>query len=90
LCTITSATACVAGWTGAAADHGVTLTPVVETRYPSTAALLNAAGVGLALVPISAVMPRFPGCVRPLRPRLRRDIVVLTKGTVADPLEASL
>jgi DNA-binding transcriptional LysR family regulator len=61
-----------------------------QTRHPNTAALLAAAGLGLALVPISAVTPPFPGYVRLLRPRLRRDIIVLTKGVVVDPLEASL
>jgi DNA-binding transcriptional LysR family regulator len=74
----------------ARSDHAVTLTPVVETRHANAAALLAADGLGLALVPISAVTAPFPGCPRHLRPRLSRDIIVLTNQRAANPLEASL
>ena len=42
-----------------AADHGVTHAGCRD-RHPNTAALLAAAGLGLALVPISAVTAPFP------------------------------
>jgi DNA-binding transcriptional LysR family regulator len=59
------------------ARAGVTLTPVLRTRSPRTAAQLAAAGMGVAIVPASALMPRPVGVVRPLRPEVRRDIVVV-------------
>jgi DNA-binding transcriptional LysR family regulator len=60
----------------------------VETRQAVAAARLAAAGLGLALVPATAVGVDFPGRLRPLRPRLLRE-VVMTRGDAQDPLVAS-
>jgi DNA-binding transcriptional LysR family regulator len=60
-----------------AAEHGVLLDPVLRTRSPRTAAQLAAAGMGVAIVPVSALAARPAGVVRPLRPRVLRDVVVL-------------
>jgi DNA-binding transcriptional LysR family regulator len=62
------------------ARHAVILTPVLRTRSPRTAAQLAAAGMGVAIVPASALTPRPGGVVRPLRPEVRRDVVVLGAG----------
>ncbi|MFI9511077.1 LysR substrate-binding domain-containing protein [Nocardia sp. NPDC052566] len=68
-----------------AAAHGVTLTAATRTRQATTAAQLAAAGLGIALVPTTALPATFPGAVRSLRPRRHRDIVCLTT-TPNDPL----
>ncbi|MFI5613315.1 LysR family transcriptional regulator [Amycolatopsis sp. NPDC051903] len=67
-----------------AADHGVVLDPVLRTRSPRTAAQLAAAGMGVTIVPVSALAARPPGVVRPLRPVVNREIVVV----VAAPADA--
>ncbi|MFD0782985.1 LysR family transcriptional regulator [Micromonospora azadirachtae] len=66
-----------------AALHGATLDPVLRTRSPRTAAGLAAAGIGVTVVPVSALVGRSEGTVRPLRPRVLRDIIV----TVATPTD---
>ncbi|MDT8913060.1 LysR family transcriptional regulator [Amycolatopsis sp. PS_44_ISF1] len=74
------------GWLDeVAAAHGVRLHAVTRTRQATTAAHLAAAGLGLALVPTTALNATFPGAVRSLKPLLRREIVTLT-GAGADPL----
>jgi DNA-binding transcriptional LysR family regulator len=66
------------GWLDeVAARHGVTLTAVTRTRQASTAAHLAAAGLGVALVPTTALPNSFPGAVRPLDPPLAREVVAL-------------
>jgi DNA-binding transcriptional LysR family regulator len=60
-----------------AAGHEVVLTPVLRTRSPRTAAQLAAAGMGVAIVPVSALALRQPGVVRRLRPMVKRDIVAV-------------
>ena len=60
-----------------AARHEVVLTPVSRTRSPRTAAQLAAAGMGVAIVPVSALAPRPPGVVRRLRPMVKRDVVAV-------------
>jgi len=60
-----------------AADHDATLNPVLRTGSPRTAAQLAAAGVGVSIVPISALVPRPPGVVLPLRPAIERDIIAV-------------
>ncbi|MDV6264576.1 LysR family transcriptional regulator [Rhodococcoides yunnanense] len=74
------------GWfDSVAASHGVHLEAVSHTRNASTAAQLAHAGLGIALVPTTALPTRFAGIVKPLRPPLQRSVVVMV-GTRADPL----
>jgi DNA-binding transcriptional LysR family regulator len=68
-----------------AASHGVHLEPITHTRNSTTAAQLAHAGLGIALVPVTALPPRFPGIVRPLTPPLQRTVVVMV-GAPADAL----
>jgi DNA-binding transcriptional LysR family regulator len=72
-----------------AASAGVVLTATVETRQAMAAARLAAAGLGLALVPATALSLPFPGRLRQLRPRLRRD-VVMSRVDTQDALLTSL
>ncbi|MEV6609490.1 LysR family transcriptional regulator [Kutzneria sp. NPDC051319] len=73
-----------AGWLDSvAAQHGVVLTVEMRTRQAVTAAALAAAGVGIAIVPRSAIGARFAGVVVPLDPPLGRDLVCL----VANPAD---
>jgi DNA-binding transcriptional LysR family regulator len=60
-----------------AADHGVVLDPVLRTRSPRTAAQLAAAGMGITIVPVSALATRPPGVVREFSPLIRRDVVAV-------------
>jgi len=60
-----------------AASHDVVLNPVLRTRSPRTAAQLAAAGMGVTIVPVSALAPRPTGAVRRLRPMIKRDVVAL-------------
>ena len=70
-----------------AAQHQVLLDPVLRTRSPRTAAQLAAAGMGVTIVPVSALAARPPGVVRPLSPGVRRDVVVILAAP-ADALAA--
>jgi DNA-binding transcriptional LysR family regulator len=66
-----------------AARHGVVLPqPVLRTGSPRTAAQLAAAGMGVAIVPFSALTPRPDGTIRSLDPPELRDVVAI----VAAPL----
>jgi DNA-binding transcriptional LysR family regulator len=58
-----------------AARHDVVLNPVLRTCSPRTAAQLAAAGMGVTIVPISALAQRPAGVVRRLRPTIKRDII---------------
>src|ERR1700744_5371985 len=60
-----------------AAQHEVVLDPVLRTRSPRTVAQLAAAGMGVTIVPVSALPPRPAGTVRRLRPMIKRDIVAI-------------
>jgi DNA-binding transcriptional LysR family regulator len=60
-----------------AARHEIVLDPVLRTRSPRTAAQLAAAGMGVTIVPVSALPLRPAGTVRRLRPTIKRDIVAL-------------
>ncbi len=60
-----------------AARHDVMLEPVLRTRSQRTAAQLAAAGMGVAIVPVSALPPRPAGTVRRLRPAIKRDVVAI-------------
>ena len=64
-----------------AARHGVVLEPVLRTRSGRTGAQLAAAGMGVTIVPVSALPSRPAGTVRRLRPAVEVDIV----GVVAAP-----
>ncbi|SHF69053.1 DNA-binding transcriptional regulator, LysR family [Jatrophihabitans endophyticus] len=75
----------LSGWVDATfAAAGLHSRVVVRTGQTSAAALLAATGIGPALVPLTALPPRYPGVVRPLRPKRGRDIVALT--ATDDPL----
>jgi DNA-binding transcriptional LysR family regulator len=65
-----------------AARRGVVLPqPTLRTGSPRTAAQLAAAGMGVAIVPFSALTPRPGGTIRSVDPLELRDVVV----TVAAP-----
>lgn len=75
-----------------ASRYKLTLSPVLRTRNQCTAAALAMAGLGVTIVPVSALCGRDDGTVRPLHPQLYRDIVAtlaaptdeLSRGFVAD------
>jgi DNA-binding transcriptional LysR family regulator len=71
--------------TEVAAREGIVLTPVMRTRQTTTAAELAAAGLGIALVPTTALPSGYAGSIRRLEPPLTRDIVVLTP-SAGDPV----
>jgi DNA-binding transcriptional LysR family regulator len=60
-----------------AARHDVVLDPVLRTRSQRTAAQLAAAGMGVTIVPVSALPPRPAGTVRRLRPAINREVVAI-------------
>jgi DNA-binding transcriptional LysR family regulator len=61
-----------------AARRGVVLPqPALRTGSPRTAAQLAAAGMGVAIVPFSALTPRPGGTVRSLDPVELRDVIVI-------------
>lgn len=72
-----------------AADHEVILNPVLRTGSPRTAAQLGAAGVGVAVVPVSALVPRMPKVVRRLRPTVEREVIAMVAAP-SDPLAGQL
>ncbi|SFW68667.1 LysR family transcriptional regulator [Amycolatopsis australiensis] len=68
-----------------AARRGTTLTAVMRTKQAATAAQLAAAGLGVALVPTTALTRTFAGALRRLKPALHRDVVTFT-ATPSDSL----
>ncbi|MEU8658933.1 LysR family transcriptional regulator [Actinoplanes philippinensis] len=66
---------------------GLRLKPVVRTSVTSAAPQLAAAGLGIAISPVSAVSAGFPGVVRSFSPRWTRRLVAATPGE-PDPLAA--
>ena len=56
-------------------DHPVLPTPALRTSSPRTAAQLAAAGMGVAIVPASALIPRPDGTIRPFDPPEQRDVI---------------
>lgn len=64
-----------------AAKYDVVLEPVLRTLDPATAAQLAAAGMGVTIVPASALSSRPAGAVRRLRPHEQRDVLA----TIAAP-----
>lgn len=67
------------------ADAGVRPEPVMRTSVTTAAPQLAAAGLGVAVTPVSAVSPGFPGAVRSFSPRWSRQLVALRPGE-PDPL----
>lgn len=62
---------------------------VVRTAVTTHAPQLAAAGLGVTVVPVSAIAAGFSGAVRPFDPRWTRRLVAMTK-TSRDPLVAQL
>jgi DNA-binding transcriptional LysR family regulator len=61
-----------------AAQRGVVLPqPTLRTSSPRTAAQLAAAGMGVAIVPFSALTPRPGGTIRSIDPPELRDVIVV-------------
>jgi DNA-binding transcriptional LysR family regulator len=61
-----------------AAQRGVALPePTLRTGSPRTAAQLAAAGMGVAIVPFSALTPRPGGTIRSFDPPVLRDVIVI-------------
>jgi DNA-binding transcriptional LysR family regulator len=61
-----------------AARRGVVLAPpTLRTSSPRTAAQLAVAGMGVAIVPASALTPRPDGIIRPFDPPETRDVIVV-------------
>jgi DNA-binding transcriptional LysR family regulator len=69
----------IAAWVDQfAAERGVVLPqPVLRTGSPRTAAQLAAAGMGVALVPFSALTPRTGATVRSIDPVEVRDVIAI-------------
>jgi DNA-binding transcriptional LysR family regulator len=67
---------------------GVRLKPVLRTSVTAAAPQLAAAGLGIAISPVSAVSAGFPGMVRSFSPRWTRLLVAVTAGE-PDPLAGS-
>ena len=67
------------------ADAGVRPEPVMRTSVTTAAPQLAAAGLGVAVTPVSAVSPGFPGAVRSFSPRWIRQLVAL-RPAEPDPL----
>ena len=65
----------------------VRLDAVVRTAVTAAAPQLAAAGLGIAITPVSAVSAGFPGLVRSFSPRWTRPLVAVTAST-PDPLSA--
>ena len=66
---------------------GVRPEPVMRTAVTVAAPQLAAAGLGVAVCPVSAISAGFPGAVRSFSPAWIRQLVVVTPST-PDPLAA--
>lgn len=69
------------------ARAGVHPETVMRTSVTAAAPQLAAAGLGIAVCPVSAVSDGFPGAVRSFSPRWTRQLVAVTSGE-PDPLVA--
>jgi DNA-binding transcriptional LysR family regulator len=71
-----------------AAQRGVVLPPpTLRTGSPRTAAQLAAAGMGVAIVPFSALTPQPGGTIRSLDPPELRDVIVVVAAPHDDLLQ---
>lgn len=78
----------LSGWLDhALAQAGVRIQPVIQTAVTSAAPQLAAAGLGVAICPVSALAPGFAGAARPFAPPWTRTLVAATAGE-PDPLTA--
>jgi len=66
---------------------GVRPEPVMRTSVTAAAPQLAAAGLGVAVCPVSAISAGFPGAVRSFSPRWVRQLAAITPAT-PDPLAA--
>ena len=71
----------------ALADAGVRPEVSMRTAVTSAAPQLAAAGLGLAVSPVSALSAGFPGAVRSFTPTWRRQLFAVT-AAAPDPLAA--
>ena len=71
----------------ALADAGVRPEVSMRTAVTSAAPQLAAAGLGIAVSPVSALSAGFPGAVRPFAPAWRRQVFAVTAAD-PDPLAA--
>ncbi|WP_307168011.1 LysR family transcriptional regulator substrate-binding protein [Streptomyces sp. B3I7] len=69
------------------ARAGVHPEVVMRTSVTATAPQLAAAGLGIAVCPVSAVSAGFPGVIRPFSPRWTRQLMAVTSANT-DPLVA--
>lgn len=69
------------------ARAGVHPEAVMRTSVTATAPQLAAAGLGIAVCPVSAVSAGFPGVIRPFSPRWTRQLMAVTSANT-DPLVA--
>lgn len=67
------------------AEAGVRTETVMRTSVSTAAPQLAAAGLGVAICPVSAVSAGFPGVVRSFSPHWVRELVAVTPGE-CDPL----
>jgi DNA-binding transcriptional LysR family regulator len=78
----------LSGWLDRAlSSAGVRPDPVMRTSVTAAAPQLAAAGLGVAVCPVSAVAAGFPGVVRSFSPRWIRQVVAVTSSP-GDPLSA--
>ncbi|MBL1111050.1 LysR family transcriptional regulator [Streptomyces sp. 110] len=78
----------LSGWLdGTLARAGVHPETVMRTSVTTAAPQLAAAGLGIAVTPVSAVSDGFPGAVRSFTPRWVRQLVAVTSAE-PDPLLA--
>jgi DNA-binding transcriptional LysR family regulator len=71
-----------------AGQNKVVLNPVLRTRSARTAAQLAAAGMGVTIVPMSALVARPAGVVRRLRPVVMGEVIAMS-ATPSDALVRS-
>ncbi|GAA3543565.1 LysR family transcriptional regulator [Amycolatopsis ultiminotia] len=69
------------------AEAGVRTEPVMRTAVTAVAPQLAAAGLGVAVCPVSAISAGFPGAVRSFSPRWVRQLAAVTSAE-PDPLAA--